>query len=284
VAIIDNISGSGKYRQNIYIITLTNAFKYLFIMIFSWHIKLILRRNFMSGSTSSDDQHFSSERELHNHFLEIGPLLDSQFSRVFVRSEVPVGRCIPDLVYVGISRIPTSFSWPKHFSFMHAYIISTLRDEKSLTLNEIANICYEKPNRIKSIVDELESVKILSKNRLDSYKLTRGFSNIKAEVISVEVKLQKWRKALHQAINYQKFSDKTMVVLDKSRIPKKSDYIAQFENDNVGLLLLGYDSHEWCVEPGNYKIKHSANREYLINSAISSGSYKSWFALNDCSA
>ncbi len=71
----------------------------------------------------------------------------------------------------------------------------------------------------------------------------------KISVISFELKLKNWKKAVNQAFRYKSFSDISYVVLSSESIEAASRNIKMFERYNIGLA--GFDTN------GNFKILHN---------------------------
>ena len=63
----------------------------------------------------------------------------------------------------------------------------------------------------------------------------------RCHIVAFELKLDRWREALEQAISYQKFANESYVVLDASRIKVTSDPIRECASRNVGFVILYRD-------------------------------------------
>jgi hypothetical protein len=57
------------------------------------------------------------------------------------------------------------------------------------------------------------------------------------QIVSIEMKLKRWREALDQAIQYKQFSDESWVVLDATQITVTADISDAFANAGIGLFL-----------------------------------------------
>lgn len=72
----------------------------------------------------------------------------------------------------------------------------------------------------------------------DIFRVDREYKQVADLVVSVEAKLRDWRKALHQAQRYRRFSDLTFVLLDGSRVASAVSNLEAFKRCNVGLVSL----------------------------------------------
>jgi len=79
--------------------------------------------------------------------------------------------------------------------------------------------------------------------KTDSGKL-RTAKNLRRHVtttIAVELKLSKWKKALHQASRGRAFAEYKYVALDEDHISRAHKNIDKFKSNNVGLLSINKD-------------------------------------------
>lgn len=70
------------------------------------------------------------------------------------------------------------------------------------------------------------------------YKVVREYELITNTIISIEAKLRNWKRALHQAMRYKRFSNISYVLLDRKYIRPALKNIHLFEENNVGLLSM----------------------------------------------
>ncbi len=65
------------------------------------------------------------------------------------------------------------------------------------------------------------------------------------KIITIELKLKNWKRALAQAFKYKSFSDKTYVCMDQNNIYPALKNLEMFKKYNIGLISID----------NNYKIK-----------------------------
>lgn len=93
---------------------------------------------------------------------------------------------------------------------------------------------------------EYSEAGFLKKVSKKQYKVVREYKLITDAVIAVEAKLKNWKRALHQAIRYQRFSNKSYVLLDRKHVKPALINIRLFQERNIGLLSMdseGYKIH-----------------------------------------
>jgi hypothetical protein len=192
-----------------------------------------------------------------------------QFSDVFIRREVPVGACIPDIICVRFFDFPDPNFWPKRWTYRHTFVLWLLRRWHRLKLLSIAQRTYEDPDKIMLILDELTRCGAIVKTSTGSFMLSTKMRNLRADIISVEVKLYRWKEALEQAKIYKNFSDSSFVAMDSNGIPKNPEIISIFQKNRVGLCAVSNEAINWIVPPYPSQIKNGPDREYLISGAAS---------------
>jgi len=202
--------------------------------------------------------------------------LDSSFPVTLIRREVPVGPCIPDLVYVRFLEMPLPSLWPTRWTYRHTYILWLLRRWKRLRLKTIAAHVYEPLEKVSTVLDELTESGAVAVLDTGAFTLSPQMSKLRAEVISVEVKLYRWKEALDQARKYKQFSDRTFVAMDKSRIPSSLEAIKAFRKLHVGLCAVSEETIDWIVPPHAAHPKFGPDKEYLVSAAASSSSQMLW--------
>ena len=212
---------------------------------------------------------FDTEKNLQYKIYTSKIWLDSEFSSIAIRREVPVGDCIPDLVCVRFLESPTNLL-PKQWAYRHVYVLWLLRRYKSLRLETISKHTYEHPEKVSSILQDLIKSGAIIVKKSGSFSLSAGMKALRAEVVSVEAKLYRWKEALDQAIKYKSFSDISFVAMDKNGIPKNPRHISEFYQFQVGLCSVSKDEIEWIVPPRSIQTTKGPEREYLVISAAAS--------------
>lgn len=212
---------------------------------------------------------FRSERELQRALLSRAVELKLRGGPTFVRREVPVGGCIPDLILVHFKRQPKRTLWPARWSYRHTFLLWLLRRRQPQRLASLAARCFEPENRVAELVRDLERSGAVRRTTSGALRLSRAMLGVKGEVIAVEAKLSRWRESLSQAMQYRKFADRVFVAMDAARV-KEHVNIDAFRRRKVGLLTFGVDEARWLSLPRATMATSSPEREYLIASAAAS--------------
>jgi hypothetical protein len=225
------------------------------------------------------DRAFKSERELQEELAKLDLNLDGSHTITFFRREVPVGKCIPDLIYVRFAEKPEQNLWPSNWTFRHSYAIWLLRQRAELTINDMAAYFYESPNgRIKDTMLDLAKCGAVDESTSQTYILSGAMKSIKAEVIAAEAKMSQWTRAIEQAQDYMNFADKVFVAMDDYLIPQSIKVLERFCELGIGLCTVSPGRLKWLVYPRHNQNKRSSEREYLIASAASSSRQILWSA------
>ncbi len=217
---------------------------------------------------------FQKERDLQLHLAALTAVLLEPFSVTFSRREVPLGRCIPDLIYVRLAEVPPARILPRHTSYRHSHILWLLKQHRQLRLDTLAALSYDAVERMRPLVADL--IKAGSVIEADSHlRLAPVLASMACEVVAVEAKMKDWRQALVQAEGYQEFADRVFVAMDPAGIPTAPEIIQIFRERTIGLCSIGQEV-KWIVYPGLHRCPLGPNHEYLLASALATGRQHLW--------
>lgn len=218
---------------------------------------------------------FENERALLTDLAHSDLGLDESFPTTLIRLEVPVGGCIPDLVCVRFSRKPARELWPRRWGYRHAYILWLLRRWRRLHLKTIAARIYECPEKVEPVLHALVKSGAIVVKPTGAFSLSVQMETLRAEVISAETKLCRWKDALKQAQQYRHFSDRVFVAMDPNGTPTTSAAIEVFRRSRIGLCAVDSPILRWVIQPQPLPLG-GPNREYLISAAASSRGQSLW--------
>lgn len=202
---------------------------------------------------------------------------DDNCSSVY-RVEVPVGRLVPDVVIVKTNTKPRHDLWPKGFSYQHSVIVWLLRSFRKLRLKTIADKVYDNPDRTERLISPLLKSGALDKNGNGAYFLSEELLNLDAKVISVEVKLKRWRDALKQAKEYKEFSDMSIVAMDASIATGNTPIRNHFISEGIGLYAVSRESASAVIAERSKEVSHPYH-DYLVASAFGKTNHTRWSCL-----
>lgn len=221
---------------------------------------------------------FQSEAALQLSLEQLDAVRDERFPYAFVRREVPVGGCIPDLVMVRFAEAPSVGAWPARPTFRHALAVWLLRRHGGrLHLETIASKAFEAPDAMDRALADLLTTGALRKSNTGAFYLTPSFARIAVEVIAVEAKLRRWRDAIEQAAQYARFADQALVAMDIGGAPRSPKVLFEFRQRGIGLLAAGRRTFEWLVPPRRNSHRLGPERDYLVASAVASRSQTLWY-------
>jgi hypothetical protein len=92
-------------------------------------------------------------------------------------------------------------------------------------------------------------------------------------LVAVEMKLTRWREALHQAIRYLDFADEAIVILDGNQVEVTNDMRRAFELSASGLYLHRAGQLEKILDPCPIPTAPTADRLQAVYKLVSSGPY-----------
>lgn len=162
-----------------------------------------------------------------------------------IAEELPVYYRMIDLVVAIIQddKISDLLDSPyeKEFKYLNNNmldILSLFSIYDEVTVRKIQKHIFTTKENIHNCFDILQKKNLITKISKMKYTATEWKELIPKEIISLELKLQKWQEALEQAVFNKSFSDYSFVVLDKGRVFNKSVMCEEYKKNNVGLILL----------------------------------------------
>jgi len=81
------------------------------------------------------------------------------------------------------------------------------------------------------------------------YRVLRKYRPVTETIVSIEAKLRNWQRALHQAIRYKRFSNKSYVLLDEEYVKPALKSIHLFQEKNIGLMSMDHNSYTIHYKP-----------------------------------
>ncbi len=222
---------------------------------------------------------FASEKALQKHLFNLKINLKSNYEFALQRREVPIGKCIPDFIYINFKELPNSNLLPRHCSYRHSFIIWLLKNRKKLKPIEIADLCYENLKRIEPLIEDLIKAGTIRKLKTGYITLQNKLFKQKIEVIAVEVKMYRWTEAFRQATEYLKFADRVFIAMHPEKTPKKPDSLNMIADSGIGLCEVGENELNWIIKPSLNKKQLSPDREYVIASSAAKATQTLWSSL-----
>lgn len=219
---------------------------------------------------------FASEKRLQEHLADINLVEDRSFPTTLLRREVPVGNCIPDIIIVRTETNETRGFWPKRWTHKHTHLVWLLRNHSQLSIDQIANLCYEPVSRISGAMHDMVRSGAMVEVYSDTFRLSDTFRKLTFEIIAIEAKLRNWREALTQARNYQRFANRTIVAMDFEFAPRDSFVLNEFKQHHVGLCAVSSSQIEWLIQSQIHEVPIGPDAEYLAASASSFSGQHLW--------
>jgi DNA-binding Lrp family transcriptional regulator len=164
------------------------------------------------------------------------PELFSPSEHSWTGASVPLGAGIPDLVVVSYK--PQVFALP-NIELSDAQILAYLRAVGKARLETIAQRMGKSP---KKLIDRLDCLVEASAIETSSktFSLTPPWRQILPEIITIEVKVSHWKRALEQAARNKIFAHLSLVALPE-KIAARVRTEALFSRLGVGLISVSDD-------------------------------------------
>ncbi len=204
---------------------------------------------------------FKYEKDLVNELVKI---LQQDYDVKYVVRELQNGKNIADVVY--------SKELQRDFAIFDEYIDSyyyfnEIITNKKKNINELNIQNKDLLKRFKKFLKRLEKAGYIT---IDNNKIhiIKKVDIASKNVVAIEAKLSDWKSGLNQALTYKQYSDYVYVAIDEC-VYKKVD-IKRFEENNVGLILVGKGHIKKVFIPKKEKDFNVDIKYYMIDKFISS--------------
>ncbi len=204
---------------------------------------------------------FKYEKDLVNELVKI---LQDEYNIKYVVRELQNGKNIADVVY--------SKELQRDFAIFDEYIDSyyyfnEIIINKKKNINELDIQNKELLKKFKKFLKKLEKAGYITikNNRIHVIKKVDIASK---NVVAIEAKLSDWKSGLNQALAYKQYSDYVYVAIDECCY-KKID-VKLFENNNVGLILVGKGHIKKLLNPKKEKEFSDDIKYYMVDKFLSS--------------
>lgn len=152
--------------------------------------------------------------------------------------EPMVESVIPDiLVAIGPGARKKPFRSTGRPSYVQSAILAAIESAGGITTSELAaQLFVGKPTLVRQL-SEMQRRRWIA----DTGGLWRTVSRFRSDdvsLVAIELKLKLWRQALQQAVSYQRFAERSIVVLDGNQRKYSDREVDLFAEAGVGLWLL----------------------------------------------
>jgi len=176
-----------------------------------------------------------------------GKLGTPHFPVGHVQRELECRQGIPDFVIssANFAKIPEASRGPIASALAtpsRALILSLLKPVSYRTEDYILRSSGLSLPVIRRSISELESLSLLVKSNRAGYVLSSLFPDIHSELWAFEVKVDKWRRALYQALQYKAFAHRVSVVIAERWVHLIERNVHQFRTLKVGVIALNEKS------------------------------------------
>jgi hypothetical protein len=160
-------------------------------------------------------------------------LIRSPRAATWAGAHPAIGAGLPDLVLVAWrgGRMPRQSLEPAD-----AELFAYLRGVSRILPTTLAARLRLPARRVEEQLDRLRNLRAV-KRRGTAYSITPRWRDILAEVVTIEAKVSKWRRAIQQARRNQLFAHRSYVALPEHLVPRVS-HDAGFLASGVGLLAV----------------------------------------------
>jgi DNA-binding HxlR family transcriptional regulator len=137
-----------------------------------------------------------------------------------------------------LSRKTISWNWVRP--------IFNLNEDQEIEMDGFMQTYSISKTTARARLKEYSEAGFLKKVSRGQYRVVREYKLVTDTIISIEAKLKNWHRALHQAIRYKRFSNKSYVLLDRKHVRPALKNIHTFQERNIGLLSMdneGYAIH-----------------------------------------
>ena len=128
-----------------------------------------------------------------------------------------------------------------------ANVLGQLKQRSPRTANFIRQKTGLSNGRLADVVSDLRSEKLvkLEPSERDEFALTSTFPQ--TELCVFELKLEKWRRAVYQALQYRVAANRVAIVMPSDRVHRIEPHAHRLRDFGVGVISLDWSSGEFKI-------------------------------------
>jgi hypothetical protein len=215
-----------------------------------------------------------TECELVQKLVTLLPARFASPQRSFViEREVSVGRASADIVLLS-GRTHASAGTACTLNITESVIVSHLRRFGPIRIDSLERLCGFPPKSLRNgVLDRLQDLGIVRSYSRGYFRVSRRWGGQSDRIIAIEAKLEKWRRALSQAVGYRRYADHVYVALPAEYASPALQSRPAFRSLGVGLLVSTANSLRVEVKP-RLSRDHDWQRDFVYSRllAASAGS------------
>jgi hypothetical protein len=194
-----------------------------------------------------DDMSFALESDLCRTLADRWPSHLGADRRLTVLREVRVGTIIPDQVVVRSGPHQVAGVMPRLTLFESEVLAAIVARARQAT--SIAGQLFSRVDKILDVLRRMERLGVVESRPGRSYRVTMTALPMEIEVVAVEAKLTRWREAISQAVEYQRFANQVYVALPHTTVD--DNFLPCYEEcgaRGLGLMAVSPESSELLLE------------------------------------
>lgn len=215
-----------------------------------------------------------TEKELLPPILSIIPLLVKKNCSYAVTTELPAAYRIIDIM---IATLP--IAWNKENLTYFASKLRPLTLQSLMVLERIftfgriskmklaSELYIDQETLEKKYLSFLENLGLVTKVTAFSYEITKWVDFSPSEIISIELKLYRWKEAIEQAVFNMRFADQVYVAFPKEMFDRFKKEMKTIQHTGIGLIVVANNGHakvkvraknnsqKKCVDRGLQKLR-----------------------------
>lgn len=173
-------------------------------------------------------------------------------------ADLVMGTCLP-LDQQAISRKAINWNWVQP--------IFNLTQDQEIEMDGFIHTYGISETTARVRLKEYSEAGFLKKISSGHYRVVKEYKLITDTIISIEAKLKNWKRALHQATRYKRFSNMSYVLLDRKHIRPALKNIHIFQEKNIGLLSMDNDGYSIHYSPINKSVPQT-HSFFRLNEAV----------------
>ena len=191
-----------------------------------------------------------TEKELLSPILSIVPHLVRKDCSYAVTTELPSGYRIIDII---IATLPITWNKKDLTHFVSKLRPLTLQSlmilERIFTFGRISKmklaseLCIDQETLEKKYMLFLENLGLVKKVTAFSYEITEWVDFSPSEIISIELKLYRWKEAIEQALYNMRFADQSYVAFPKEIFDRYEKEMKIIQHNGIGLIVVANNGH-----------------------------------------
>ena len=185
-----------------------------------------------------------------------------------IRKEMPCQQGIPDIVAASAPPVQHQGGLAESFSSAlsrpsSALLLSLLKPASPRSEAYLRQVTKLSPSTFRKAISDLREAALLETTEAGTYIQSPRVSELQIDLWAFEVKVEDWQRAFYQALQYQAFAHRVVVVYPERWIHRIEKNVNRFRKLSIGVLAVDDENESCRIVITPRKNRPRSRRHYL---------------------